>query len=124
MFLAFLTVDLKSPFYKGYSVPMGYSLCKTADFQNCPISRIFGVFSSGFFAQDNSNLLVEWFFACFCLFYVLTQTDHFAEAIAFARWPIFKFVSYLEYLASFKRFFAQNNCNVLLELFFACFWLF
>ena len=32
---------------------MGYSLCMMADFQNGLISGIFGVFSSGFFAQNN-----------------------------------------------------------------------
>ena len=73
----------------GYSLCMGYSLCKMADFQSCLISGIFGGFSSRFFAQNNSNVLVECYFACFCHFYFLTQTDHFAWAIAFARWPIF-----------------------------------
>ena len=34
---------------------MGYSLCMMADFQNALISPIFGVFSSGFFAQNNSK---------------------------------------------------------------------
>ena len=57
------------------------------DFQNRLISRIFGVFSSGFFAQNNSNVLVDWFFACFWHFQFLTQTDHFAKATAFA-WAI------------------------------------
>ena len=46
----------------------------------------------------------------------------FAWAIALSRWPIFKIVSFLEYLVFFERFFAQNNSNVLLEWFFACFW--
>ena len=32
---------------------MGYSLCMMADFENALISRIFGVFWSGFFAQNN-----------------------------------------------------------------------
>ena len=30
-----------------------------ADFQNRLISRIFGVLSSGFFAQNNSNMIEE-----------------------------------------------------------------
>ena len=29
---------------------------------------------------------------------IFDQTDHFAKAIAFARWPIFKIFSFLEYL--------------------------
>ena len=31
---------------------MGYSLCMMADFQNALISRIFGVFWSGFFSTE------------------------------------------------------------------------
>ena len=34
---------------------MGYSLCIMADFQNGLISRIFGVFSSGFFHRTTAN---------------------------------------------------------------------
>ena len=36
-----------------------------ADFQKCFISRIFGVFLSCFFAQNNGAVVVEWCFACF-----------------------------------------------------------
>ena len=36
-----------------------------ADFLNRLISRIFGVSSSGFFAQNNSNVVVRLLFACF-----------------------------------------------------------
>ena len=42
-----------------------YSLCKMADFQNNPISRIFGAFLERFFAHNNSNMVVELFFAFF-----------------------------------------------------------
>ena len=86
-----------------------------ADFQNRVISRIFGVFSSGFFAQNKSSVLIDMFFACFYTFYFLTQTDHFAKpmvfawAIAFARWPTFKIVSFLEYLALFRAFFCTEQ---------------
>ena len=55
-----------------------------ADFQNSLISRIFGVLSGGFFAQNNSNVIKESFFARFSEFLFLTQTEHFAKAIAFA----------------------------------------
>ena len=84
MFFAFLIFDPNLPFCKGYSLCMDYSLCKMAAFQNGLISRIFGVFSSGFFAKNNCYVLVEylvfflaafsgeqfqcsieWFFACF-----------------------------------------------------------
>ena len=39
-----------------------------ADFQNGLISRIFGVSLSGFFAQNNSNVLIECFFTFFLHF--------------------------------------------------------
>ena len=34
---------------------MGYSLCMMADFQNALISRIFGVFLSGFLRRKAQN---------------------------------------------------------------------
>ena len=43
-------------------------LCMMADFQNALISRIFGVFWSGFFAQNNSKRFVEWILTCFLEF--------------------------------------------------------
>ena len=43
----------------------------------------FGVLWSVFFAQNNSNVIVQSYFAPFCPFYFLTQTEHFAKAIAF-----------------------------------------
>ena len=49
MFFAILVFDPKSGFF------MGYRLCIMADFQNGFISRIFGFFSSDFFAQNNSK---------------------------------------------------------------------
>ena len=55
-----------------------------ADFQNGLTSRIFGDFSSGFFAENNYNKIKASFFACFFEFLFLTQTDYFANAIAFA----------------------------------------
>ena len=47
MFFGILIFDRKSGFC------MGYSLCMMADFQNGLISRLFSVFRSGFFAQNN-----------------------------------------------------------------------
>ena len=40
---------------------MGYSLCMMADFQNGLISRIFGVFSSGFLHYTTLNVLQNGF---------------------------------------------------------------
>ena len=47
---------------------MGYSLCMKADFENGLISGIYGFFWSGFFAQNNSKLFVEWILTCFLEF--------------------------------------------------------
>ena len=49
MFFGILIFDPKSGFC------IGYSLSMMADFQNALISRIFGVFPSGFFTQNNSK---------------------------------------------------------------------
>ena len=75
-----------------------------------------------FFAQNNSNVLVELFLICFWHFQFLNQTDHFAKAIVFAwaiaflRWPIFKIVSFLEYLVVFRAVFCteqlQYSCRI------------
>ena len=75
--------------------------------QNALISRILGVFSSGFFAWNKYNVIVESFLRCFRQFNFLTKSYDFSKAIAFA-WrlflPIFKLVSFLEYEVFFKRF--------------------
>ena len=47
---------------------MGYSLCMMGDFHNALISRIFGVFWSGFFAQNKSKVFVKWILTCFLEF--------------------------------------------------------
>ena len=53
-------------------------------------------------------MLIESFLVSFVQFYFLTQTDDFAKAIAHG-WrpflPIFKMVSFLEYLIFFKAVF-------------------
>ena len=49
MFFGILIFDPKSGFC------MGYSLCMLGDFQNALISRIFGVFSSGFLHRTILN---------------------------------------------------------------------
>ena len=58
---------------------MGYSLCMMADFQNALISRIFGVFWSGFFYRTThfSNNFLVFFGAVFWsgFFYRTTVND-------------------------------------------------
>ena len=94
---------------------MGYSLCKMADFQNRFISRIFGVFSSGFFHRTTLVFLSNRFAHVFGHFLLLTQSDDFAKAIPFAwtiapaRWPSFKIVSFLDYLVFFPAAFCTGK---------------
>ena len=86
-----------------------------ADFQNSLISRIFGIFWSGFLQRTTVKFLKNRFFHVFGIFKFLTQTEHFAKAIAFAwaiafaRWPIFKIVSFLEYLVFFGAVFCREQ---------------
>ena len=104
MFFAFLIFDPNWPFCKGYS------LCEMADFH----------FNS-----------FQWFFACFWHFLFLTQIDNFAKgiifasAIAFARWPIFKIVSFLQYLVFFRAVFCTEqlycSCRMVFCMFLAYF---
>ena len=78
MFFRILIFDSKGGFC------MGYSLFMMADFQNGFISRIFGVFWSGFLAQNNSKCFVEWILTCFFEFQVFKKGEDFVWAIAFA----------------------------------------
>ena len=60
-------------------------------------------------------LLSDGFWHVLCIFEILTYTDHFAKAIAFplalafGRWPIFKIVSFLEYLVFFGAVFCTEQ---------------
>ena len=58
-FFGILTFDSKRGICKGYS------LCMMANFQNGLISRIFSVFSRGFFAHNNSKRILEWILTIF-----------------------------------------------------------
>ena len=84
-------------------------MSKMADFLNALTSRIFEVFFERFFAPNNCYV-VESFFPIFGrLVLILSQSDYFAKAVAFAyligfvRLLIFKIVSFLEYLVFFSR---------------------
>ena len=66
-------------------------------------------------------MFVETFFACFSQFYFLTQTEYFAWAIAFALCPFSTCSHFSNTSGFYEPFFAQNNFNVFVETFFACF---
>ena len=84
-------------------------------------------FFQRFFPQNISNKLAESILTCFRQFKLLALIKYFAKAIAhakaidFARWPIFKIVSFLEYLVFFQGFLAQNISSKLAELILTCF---
>ena len=67
MFLAFLIFDPNLAFCQGYSLFMGYSLSKIADFQNFLISRVlsFGVFLRGFLHRTTVTFLKNGFLHVF-----------------------------------------------------------
>ena len=78
------------------------------DFQSRLISAIFGVLSKVFLAANISNKLPGSILTCFRQFKFLAQIEYFAKAIAFARWLIFKIVSFLEYLVFFRAVFCTE----------------
>ena len=69
-------------------------------------------FLERFSAHNNSNVLVQCFFAPFWPFQILSQTDQFAKAIAFASWPIlaiFKKLSFFKYYVFFGAAFCTKQ---------------
>ena len=68
MFLAFLICEPNWPFCKAYSLYMGSSLGKMADFQKRLISSIFGVFLSGFLQRTTLMWLNNRFSHVFSIF--------------------------------------------------------
>ena len=75
-----------------------------------------------FFAQNDSNVLLQSFFRRFIELSFLNQFEHFAKAIARALWPIFpswKSCHFSNIRCFLKPSFLHNNSYVLLESFFA-----
>ena len=99
-----------------------YRLLKSSDFSNLTC------FFERFFAHNSCNVLVESFLGCFWHFKFLTDTTHFAKAIAFASWPIFRLLKSCDFsnLRFFflSGFFTHNSCNVLVESFLEVFGVF
>ena len=91
-------------------------------FSKCSHFSNISCFFERFFAQHNSKWFVEWILTCFLEFYFLTQSDDFAKAIAFAWWPIFKMLSFLEYFVFFRAVFCTAQlwmiCRVDFDMFF------
>ena len=99
-----------------------YSPCMMADFENRLISRTFGVSSIGFLHRTSLTSSKNGFLHVFLNVEFLTKSDYFAKAIAFAWWPIFKIVSFLEYLVFSQAVFLQKTpLTWLKNRFVACF---
>ena len=114
VFLNFI-FDEKWPFCQGYS------LCTMADFENRLISRIFGFFSSGFMHRTTLMWLKNRFSHAFL------NVNFWPKLIILPRLePLFdgrfsKSSHFWNIWCFLKRFFPQNNCNVIKESFFAHF---
>ena len=97
-------------FYPKWGFCRANSLCMMADFQNGLISRIFAVFSSGFFAENNCKWCVEWILRCFLRIWIFDPKWWFCKACSLCMMAdfqnglisrIFDFIS--------SGFFAQAN---------------
>ena len=109
-------------FYPKWGFCMGYSLWMMADFQNGLLSRIFGVFWSGFFAQNKYKWFVECILTCFlkilifdpkwgfCMGFSLCMMGNFENALISRIFVVFWSV-----------FFAQNKCKWFVECILTCF---
>ena len=109
----------KEPLKKTPNIPEMRRYQKSAITKALAIYGIFGVFSSGFLAQNYSNVNTESILSCFREFKFLAQIEYFAKAIAHAKaisplrdgrfstssqlWNIWCF---------FERFFSQNYSKV------------
>ena len=101
MFLAILIFDRNWPCCKGYS------LCKMADFQNRLISRIFGVFSSGFLHRTTLIFLynrVVHVFGHFNFWPKLSILTH--------HWNPFQFLSPLSWVKPWSQLIKEKAPNI------------
>ena len=78
-------------------------------FQKLSFLEYLVFFERFFFAQNYCKWFVEWILTCFLEFEFLTQAEDFASAMAFSWWPIFKMVSFLEYLVFFAAVFLHRT---------------
>ena len=108
-----LIFDRKWPFGQGYN------LCTMADFQNRLISRIFCVFSSGFLHRTTLMWLKNRFSDAFLNFNCWPKLTILPRPLHDGRFS--KSSHFSNIWCFLKRFFAENNSNVIKESFFACF---
>ena len=73
-----------------------------ADFKNRLISGIFGIFRAVFFTDYSLCKMAEFENRLISGIFGILRAFFFTDCIAFARWPSFKIVSFLEYLFIFR----------------------
>ena len=98
-----------------YSLCMGYSLCKMADFQK--LSHFLNIlcFCQQFFFTEQLLYSCKMVFCMFLAFLIFDPNWPFCMGyIAFARWAIFKIVSFLEYLVFFRAVFLHRTTLIIL----------
>ena len=91
--------------------------------KTCHFSNI-RCFLKPFFAQNNSNVLLESFFHMFFRILIFDPNWAFCKAIAMhcdQFWPFSKTCHFSNIRCFLEPFFAQNNSNVLVESFFMFF---
>ena len=123
MFLEFFNLDPNWPFCKGYSLSMGSSLYKMADFQNSIISRIFSVFSSCFLHRTTIMFLKNVFFFHNLTFLIIFDPNWpFCQGYSLCMdYSLFKMADCQNCLISpifgvfSSSFFSYNDSNVLVE---------
>ena len=99
----------------------GYSLCMMADFQNRLISRIFGVFSSGLLQRTTLTWLKNLLSHVFLNFNFWPKLTIFQRLYPLHDRRFSKSSHFWNILCFLKRFFAQNNSNMIKESFFCMF---
>ena len=97
----------------------GYSLCTMADFQNRLMSRIFGVFSSGFLHRTTLMWLRN------CSSHIFLNFNFWPKLTILPRHddPFSKSSHFSNTSCFLMRFFAQSNSNVIKEIVFRMFFL-
>ena len=107
--------DVKWPFCQGYC------LCKMADFQNRLISRIFGVFSSGFLHRTTVMWLKNRSSHVFLNFNLWPKLTILRRQKPLHDGRFSKSSDFSNIWCFLRRLFAQNNSNVIKEIVFRMF---
>ena len=117
----FSHVFLNFNFWPKLTVLPRYSLCTMADFQNHLISRMLGVFSGGVLQRKTLMWLKNRSSHVFLNFNFWRKVTILPRLQPLHDGRFSKSCLFSNIWCFLKRFFAQNNSNVIKESFFACF---